>query len=238
MRRCRHEVLACVALAPLLAPEAALAQSADQSPLARGTFQRPHAFAQFDVGAVLLPGADVCVRPDDCSAATPGLLVSAWPLYRAHRHLVAGAGLTLGFNPTREVVDAQSPVPRTHSSNYFVTELTARYLPIANDDLELWVGATAGLVVITDSFRIERNLPEQHFVGESGSSLSTEGWSLAVTGGAAWPLSSRVKLGGSLRLGSWLLPDSPQRTALGDTASLSGSVPVLALAISLSYSPG
>jgi hypothetical protein len=206
--------------------------------LARGAFQRPHTVAEFDAGVLTLPGAEVCVRADDCNAASPALLVSAWPLYRAHERFTFGAGLTIGFNPARDVNDGESPVPRRHSSTFFVAEATARYLPWASNGFQAWLGVTTGLIVVSDAFRIERNQPEQRRVGDTGSSLASEGLALGGAAGATWALTSRLRLGGNLRLATWLLPEVPKRTALGDTASLSGVIPVLAVAVTLSYSPG
>jgi hypothetical protein len=205
--------------------------------LQRRAFQRPHPVVAFDAGVLLMPGQELCLRPENCTDARPSLLISAWPLYRISEHFEFGAGLGFGFSPKHEVIDLTSRVPRTHSSSIFMAEGTARYLPVTGSVFETWVGLTGGFVVLNDSFEIEQNQPEQHFVGENGSSIASEGASLGAAVGMDWALGSGIRLGGMLRGGLWFLPTSPKRTALGDTATLDGVVPVVAIGLTLSYSP-
>lgn len=213
------------------------AQTASPSPLQRRAFQRPHPVVVFDVGVLLMPGTQVCLRPENCTDSRPSLLLSAWPLYRASEHFEFGAGLGFAFSPKHEVIDLTSRVPRTHSSSIFMAEGTARYLPIAGRDYQAWLGGTTGFVVVNDSFQIEQNQPDQHFVGENGSSIASEGLAVGVAGGMDWALGSGIRLGGMLRAALWLLPSSPKRTALGDTASLDGLVPMFAGGLTFAYSP-
>jgi len=205
-------------------------------PLQRRGFQRAHAAIAFDAGVLVLPGAELCLRAENCTKSRPSLLFSAWPLYRTSEHFAFGAGLTLGFSPKHEVIDLTSSVPRSHSSTFFIAEGTARYLPISGPSFETWLGPTLGFVVVSDSFQIEQNQPDQHFVGENGSSVATEGFAFGAAAGAQWALVPGLKLGGMLRLGYWLLPETPRRTALGDTASLAGGVPFVAAGLTVSYS--
>jgi hypothetical protein len=191
----------------------------------------------FDAGVLLTPGADVCLRPENCTDSRPGLLFSAWPLYRTSEHFEFGAGLGVGLWPEHEVIDLTSRVPRTHSSNVFMAEGTARYLAVTGPVFEAWLGFTSGFVVLNDSFQIEQNQPDQHFVGENGSSISSEGFALGFTTGMDWALGSGIRLGGMLRGGLWFLPGAPKRTALGDTSSLNGVIPVLGAGLTLGYSP-
>jgi hypothetical protein len=157
-------------------------------------------------------------------------------LYRATERLALGAGLGFGLSPKHEVIDLTSRVPRTHSSNIFLAEATARYLPVTGRVFEAWVGGTTGFVVLNDRFQIEQNQPDQHFVGENGSSLSSEGFAFGATAGMAWSLGLGFRLGGMLRGAMWFLPSSPKQTALGDTASLNGVIPVISTGLTLGYS--
>jgi hypothetical protein len=191
----------------------------------------------FDAGVLLTPGAEVCLRPENCTDPRPGLLFSAWPLYRTSERFEFGAGLGIGLSAKHEVIDLTSRVPRTHSSNTFMAEGTARYLPVSGPLFETWLGLTAGFVVLNDSFKIEQNQPEQHFVGESGSSISSEGLALGAAAGMHWDLGAGINLGGMLRAGLWFLPGTPKQTALGDTASLNGTVPMIGTGLTLGYSP-
>jgi hypothetical protein len=216
----------------------ATAQSEDDGPIERRIFQRPHAVAQFDAGVLTLPGAPVCLRPAVCDRAGAALLLSAWPLYRASKRLTVGAGLSITFAPTDKVQDASGAAERSHSSNYFMAESTARYLPIVGRIFEAWLGATAGLVVVNDSFKISHTPTQQHYMGESGASLATEGLTLGAALGASWMLMPRLTLGGTVRSGAWWFPRHRDTTALGDTASLGGNVPFVGGGLMLSYSPG
>ncbi|HTM45997.1 MAG TPA: hypothetical protein VL137_13645 [Polyangiaceae bacterium] len=236
-RRSRSFALFGGLFAAFVAANAA-AQSEDDGPIDRRIFQRPHAVAQFDVGVLTLPGAPVCLRPGVCDRANPALLLSAWPLYRASKRLTVGAGLSITFAPASNVHDGSGAAERSHSSNYFLAESTARYLPIVGRIFEAWLGATAGLVVVNDSFKIAHTAPQQHYMGETGSSLATEGLTLGGALGAAWMLMPRLTLGGTVRGGGWWLPRHRATTALGDTASLGGNVPFIGGGLMLSYSPG
>jgi hypothetical protein len=200
-------------------------------------FKRPHPVVVFDTGVLLTPGTEVCLRPENCTDPRPGLLFNAWPLYRTSERFEFGAGLGFGLTPKHEVIDLTSQVPRTHTSNVFMAEGAARYLPITGPLFETWLGVTTGFMVLNDRFQIEQNQPEQHFVGENGSSLSSEGFALGAAAGMNWALGSGIHLGGMLRGGLWFLPSTPKRTALGDTASLDGVVPMLAVGLTLGYSP-
>jgi hypothetical protein len=158
-------------------------------------------------------------------------------MYRTSERFEFGAGLGFAWFPKHEVVDLNSRVPRNHSSNLFMAEVTARYLPVTGRVFEAWLGATTGFVVLNDRFLIEQNQPDQHFVGEIGSSVSSEGLSIGLASGMDWALGSGFRLGGMLRAALWFLPSSPERTALGDTASLNGAVPMVALGLTLGYRP-
>lgn len=235
VKLCRSGLLPALLLSLWVTPSHG--QDRPAGPLERRAFRRPHPVVFFDAGVLWMPGAEVCLRPENCTSARPGLLFSAWPLYRATEHLELGAGLGFGLSPKHEVIDLTSRVPRTHSSNIFLAEATARYLPITGRIFEAWVGGTTGFVVLNDRFQIEQNQPDQHFVGENGSSLASEGFAFGATAGMDWSLGLGFRLGGMLRTALWLLPSSPKRTALGDTASLQGVIPVLSTGLTLGYSP-
>ncbi|HEX2879719.1 MAG TPA: hypothetical protein VHO25_09275 [Polyangiaceae bacterium] len=226
-----------VVLATLCWVNPGAAQTPSATPLQHRAFQRPHPVVAFDAGVLLMPGADVCLRPENCTDARPSLLLSAWPMYRMSERFAFGAGLGFGWSPKHEVIDLSSRVPRTHSSNIFMAEGTARYLPVTGSVFEAWLGGTTGFVVLNDRFKIEQNQPEQHFVGESGSSISSEALAIGLAGGMDWALGSGFRLGGMLRGALWFLPSSPKQTALGDTASLDGVVPIVGFGLTVGYGP-
>jgi hypothetical protein len=203
-------------------------------------YEHPHSVVEFDLGLLALPDAEVCIRREaGCTRGDASLMISAWPQYRASERFSIGAGLTLALTPNSNTPRNDSvDVPRTHSRTYFMADLTGRYFPIVSDGFQAWLGLTTGLVVVSDSFTIANNQPEQRVVGRNGSNVATEGLSLGIAAGGAWSLNRNLTLGGNLRLANWFLPTEPEHTVLNDVASLSGRVTTVILAVSLGYQGG
>jgi hypothetical protein len=194
--------------------------------------------AEFGLGWLSLPGADVCVTriPLGCSRGDSSLVLEAWQMFRVAHRVGVGAGLTLGLTPTaapeRSAVIAD--IHRHHTRRYLTIETMGRYYPYVGRAYEVWVGATAGMVVVSDAYSTIAVPPDDRdLVGPKGVIIRTEGFSLGAAVGGAYQLSSNWLLGASLRFDSWFLPTSPARDPLGDEASLVGRNSVFVVAVSL-----
>jgi hypothetical protein len=203
---------------------------------------RPVGMAEFGVGWLTLPGAEVCVESTGCEQGDTSLELELWQLYRANLAFAFGAGITLGLVPTTDApprdadpVTGEDPIVRDHSRGYFMVETIGRYYPFVGDNLEAWVGVTAGLVVVSDSFASNKPVSDTAFVGPRAQTIRTEGYTIGLAGGLAYALAPNWSLGGSVRYGSWFLPRDPERNPLGDQASLTGQNNVVAFGISVAY---
>ena len=210
------------------------------TPVRQSGFRRPYGVAEFGVGVLTLPDAEVCVERTEagCRNGDSSVEISAWPLFRASESVAVGAGLTLALLPTADAPRNDPPnIPRDHTRGYFLAEAVGRYYPWVTPNFEGWVGLTTGLVVLSDTFTNQNDQPKQVAVGGNGVTIRTEGFTLGVAGGVAWPISRHFLLGGTLRLANWLLPGNPARIAIGDEASLTGRVTMFDVSFVVSYRP-
>lgn len=198
---------------------------------------RPYGAAEFGLGLLTLPGAEVCVDPiEGCEQGDTSLEVSAWQVFRISPDFGLGAGIMLALLPTTDAPRDDPPgIPRDHSRGYFTVESIARYYPIAGPRFESWLGLTGGLVVVSDSFKNQETESDRQLVGPRGATIRTEGITAGVAGGLAWGLGSRVYVGTRLRIAQWFLPNKPETDPLGDEASLTGRVTMFDLGATLEY---
>ncbi len=151
---------------------------------------RPIGMVEFGVGALTLPGAEVCVERDQgqCPEGDASFVVEAWPLYRPSPRFAFGAGLMLGLIPTT-VPQAESTgeVVRDHSRSYLTVEGIGRYYFYVGESTEVWGGLTGGLVVVSDRFVVEDPiLNDRALVGPQGVTIRTEGAPWASPSGRAF----------------------------------------------------
>lgn len=198
---------------------------------------RPYGAAEFGLGLLTLPGAEVCVNPDQgCSRGDTSLEVNAWQLFRVSTNVAFGAGITLALLPTTDAPREDPPgLPREHLRRYFTAEAVARYYPIVVSGFESWLGVTGGLVVISDTFKAQAKSDDRALVGPQGVTIRTEGLTAGFAGGLNWWLSTNWQLGTTLRLAGWFLPNTPKENPLGDEASLSGRVVMVDLGVNVGY---
>lgn len=226
-------------LGALLAAHGAAAHEAGQPhPGGHLARERLSGMAEFGLGWLLLPGANVCVEPSvaGCSQGDSSLSLEAWQLFRVRRSFAAGAGMVLGLTPTTDAPREDPPgVSRDHARRYFTIEATARYYPITTDTLEGWAGLTGGLVVVSDRFESTEGQSQYELIGPRGVTIRTEGFTVGLAVGAAYLLGSHWSLGASLRYGSWFLPETPAKSPFGDEASLRGQNNVLSAGLSVAY---
>ncbi|MCB9588673.1 MAG: hypothetical protein H6718_24905 [Polyangiaceae bacterium] len=201
------------------------------------TLVRPHGAAEAGVGLLTLPGAEVCVDvTQGCETGDTSLELHAWQLYRANVDLAFGAGLTLALTPSTDAPREDPPgVPRDHARRYFLVEATARYYAVVSRSVESWIGIMTGLVVISDRFTPQDPESDKALVGPPGVTIRTEGYSLALGGGAAFALAPNWSLGTSLRVGTWFLPETPEKSPLGDEASLAGRITMFDIGVNIAY---
>jgi hypothetical protein len=192
--------------------------------------------AEFGVGLLALPGAEVCIeRKVGCTNGDSSVVVSGWPMFRRGNFAI-GAGVMLGLTSSSDAPRNDPPdVPRDHWRRYFTVEMTARYYVPLTPTLDAWVGIMTGLAVVNDTFQSQAGLSDQALVGPRALVLLTEGGSLGAGAGISHALSENWLIGGSLRASEWFLPTTPARDPLGDEASLTGLVTTVELGVNLAY---
>jgi opacity protein-like surface antigen len=208
-----------------------------------GSVVRPVGMAEFGVGWLTLPGAEVCGGQSSCTKGDTSLELEAWQLYRANLRFAFGAGVTLGLIPTTDAprseperVPGEEPIERDHSRGYLTIEGIVRYYPFVGEDWEAWAGLTGGLVVVSDTFATPAGKYEDKaLVGPRGITIRTEGYTIGLAAGAAYSLAANWSLGGTLRYGNWFLPSIAETDALGDQASLTGRTTMFAFGINIAY---
>jgi hypothetical protein len=201
-----------------------------------GALDRPMGIAEAHVGVLSLPAAVVCAeRSAGCKKGDVSFAVEAWQLYRMNQHLAFGAGLVLGLIPTAHPRQDPEGVAREHTRSYLTVEGTFRYYPYVGDDLEVWGGLVAGLVVVNDRFQVVSARDDRALLGTRGVTLRTEGGSLGAGAGLAYRLSEHFSLVTTVRYTEWFLPREPATDPLGSEASLTGQNRVLSAGIGLAY---
>lgn len=200
--------------------------------------QRPTGIAELGVSLLSLPGATVCVEPiSGCNTGDYSPVLEAWQLYAPLRHLAFGAGFTLGLtstaNPPRR---DPAGFEREHDRRYFSLEVTARTTLLDAEPLTLWIGGTTGLAVVSDSFSSKRiGGDDPALVGPRADTIRTEGFALSLALGVDYALTSRWRVGGFLRPGSWFFSADPDTNRVGDQGSLRGRVSVLSFGATVGY---
>jgi hypothetical protein len=192
--------------------------------------------AEFGMGLLTLPGAEVCVeRSAGCTKGDNSIIVTAQPMFRRGNFAV-GAGVMLGLTSSSDAPRNDPPdVPRDHWRRYYAVEVTGRYYVPLTESLDGWVGITTGLGVVSDTFQSQKGLTELALVGPRGLVIITEGGTLGLGIGLTHAFSENWLLGGRLRVSEWFLPTAPARDPLGDEASLKGIVTMLDLGVTLAY---
>ncbi len=194
--------------------------------------------AEFGIGDMTLPAAKVCTdrAAGKCKQGDTSLMLDAWQLLRPSRRFAAGAGVTLGLFPTRDVPPNDAPsVSRDHKRSYFVAEAILRWYFYSSPEWEFWGGATGGLVVVSDTYSSKEALTGRVMQGPSGVTTRSEGPTLGCAIGASRPILGDWSIGASLRYGLWFLPSQPGRSPFGDEASLTGRNSMFLLGLSIGY---
>lgn len=201
---------------------------------AQQSFSRPHGVIEFGVGVLALPDARLCGGAG-CDRGDISLEVDAWPIFRASPRFAVGAGITLALTPTQDVPRRITTFSRDHSRRYFMVEGVGRYYFAHGRALEVWGGASTGLVVVSDNFRTASSEPAFTIIGANSANIATEGLSLGLAAGATFGVSDQLQVGGTLRFANWFLPSKQEVIAFEEEASLANRVTMINLALTVAY---
>ncbi len=230
------------AIAPLglflvatLSTEFARAQSDENLAFDQSRF---HGKAEVGLGLLGLPNAAVCTNRAifGCKRGDSSPMLEVWQLFRPSPLFAVGAGVTLGLFPIADAPQREPQgVSRDHRRGYFTVEMMARWYWLRGSVWESWVGATGGLVAVSDTYATNNDVTDQAILGPRGVTIRSEGLALGVAAGVSESLSDSWTIGAGLRFGLWSLPKSPARDALGDEASLIGRVATIVVGINVGY---
>jgi hypothetical protein len=185
------------------------------------------------MGILVLPDAEVC-GVVGCDRGDLSDELDAWPLFRASPRFAVGAGLTLALTPTQDVPQGEMAFSREHSRRYFLVETVGRYYFVHGRDLEIWGGASTGLVVVSDNFRSAAKNSAGP-IGAAGANIATEGLTLGLATGFTLGITRSLQVGASLRVANWLLPSRAEVIAFGEEASLSNRVTMVGFGLTVAY---
>lgn len=200
------------------------------------TEERPQGMAEFGVGLLTLPGAEICVqRVAECAEGDTSLELTAWQLFRITSRFAVGAGIGLALTPTTDP-PRNDPVglPREHERRYFSLGPGVRWYPHVGERFEFYLGVQGGLVVVSDEFIPKKGQRDQPSPS-SGAQIRTEGWELGAAVGVAYVFNPSFSIGGHLRYGEWFLPRTPKTDIFLDEASLTGPNEVFSIGFNVSY---
>jgi hypothetical protein len=207
-----------------------------RSALAARGVDRPYTMAQLGLGLLSLPAADVCLKSRPCTKGDTSVEADFWQLYRANRAFAVGAGATVAIKPTTDSPPSEAGIDRSHTRSYFLVEAQGRYYAIESPAFEAWMGATAGIVVVSDRYSIDD--PDKRIwalIGPRASTVSTEGATVGALLGAEWSFAPNWAAGLSARYLRWFLPSEPATTVFLDRATLTDQQNVVQIGISCSY---
>lgn len=191
----------------------------------------PHTVFQAGIGLLALPAAKVCPTLSRCEPGETSFALSLRSLGR-YRNFGFGAGIHWGFGlrPSDDIrADVEGSLERRHSRSYFIFDGEFRYYLPAAGKWEWWTGASAGLVVVNDSWTTladREPYADTAFVGPRAMTLATEGLSVGLGVGGHWRFSEHWIFGTRFRYANWFLPEAREVTPMGDSSSLAGRIDV------------
>jgi len=230
--------VAPTALAAILfATPNARAQSQDPTAFDRASF---HGKAEVGLGLLGLPTAEVCTNRErkdlGCKRGDSSPTLELWQLFRPNPLFAAGAGITIGLFPITDAPKQELPgVNRDHKRGYLMAEGIARFYLLHGPVWEAWLGATGGLVVVSDTYSSSTNTTDRAYIGPRGITIRSEGYTIGLAAGIAKELTEAWSIGTTVRYALWSLPQIPARDSLKDEASLIGRVATLMIGINVGY---
>lgn len=231
-------LLACLGLLGW-APSRALAQTDDATPEvgreamateereAPGSVPRASVSTLLDVGLLALPLANS--QPFADAEEEPGEAGLGAGVHILGRigNVGFGAGFTYGLGFKTTEAPGNSPLAREHSRLYYVLDGVFRYYPPTTEGVVWWVAASAGLVVVNDTWTnlSDRSPPaDQAVVGLVATTILSEGFMAGLEIGAHHKFLDRWLIGGRVRYSNWILPGPREFTPFRDRASLGGDL--------------
>lgn len=225
-----------------VAPASSPHESAEPDALAR-IIDRPHTIAEIEAGIIALPNAPISPgqRGGDTIVGKIGrgdatLQTGIHVLYRWNRSFAIGAGAAFAPSPTSDTqYGGLTSLPRTHARSYFFLGMEGRFIPIHYKYFEAWVGVSTGAVIVADRFSTEAGDKVPPILGTPDVTIRTEGFAVGLQLGSSYYLSENWIAGANLRGYQWLLPEGRRCSAIGDCATLGGSVQAFELGLTIGY---
>ena len=188
------------------------------------------------LGLLALPFAEVC--PFVTAACEPGEtgFEAGLSIYGRWYDFAIGGSFTygLGLKPSETAGDPDGTLGREHSRTYLLLEGHFRYFFLETGDWEWFAQASAGGIIINDSWTTFADRePYNGFVlvGPQAVTVSTEGLSLGAGIGGVWRITDFWVFGSRFRYSNWILPGEREKTPVGDLASLGGRVDVIEVGV-------
>ncbi len=248
-RRCRATAMAVVATAAIVGtalPRDARAQERDQDrDRDRTSAQRAyrHTLAELELGVIALPRASISngqgVVTTSPISGDATIQAGLHLVFRANKAWAFGAGFLWGPRPLSEShYGGRSELMRTHSRSYLTMTGEGRYFPLRFKKVDTWIGASAGVVVVSDRFVTDFGKPSDvlpPILGTREVTVRTEGFTTGLELGASYNFYNAWVVAGRFRGSGWFLPGTPACLPIGDCATLSGRLIVFELGISIGY---
>jgi hypothetical protein len=208
------------------------------------TSERPHTVAELEAGVIALPNAPISTSQRGGNTPIIGTIgkgdatvqTGLHLLYRGDPRWAIGGGFMFAPRPTSDTqYGGFSGLERTHARTYLTLGAEGSYYPIRLRKFEAFVGLTIGGVVVADRFSTDSGPAVPSILGTPDVTLRTEGYAAGLQVGATWIFADRWIAGAAFRGDIWLLPESPQCSAIGDCTTLTGPIDVFELGLSLGY---
>lgn len=214
------------------------AADSETPPLHRDAIiDRAHAMVEVGLGGMSLPYKQLCIPTQNrCATSDFTLLGSLRYMLRPSPRFSFGAGVALGFRPISDDADIVTPngtIQRVHSRNYLILSGQGRYFFARRDGFEAWVGASGGLIVVSDRYELEDK--GTAIINPRSTTLATQGPMVGFAAGADWALSTAWTVGGWTHQMLWFLPDKAACGATSDCATVSGLSYSLEIGLAFTY---
>lgn len=205
---------------------------------------RPHTIAELEAGVIALPNAPISTSQRGGNTPIIGTIGKGDATVQTGLHLLfrgapewaIGAGFMFAPRPTADTqYGGFSGLERTHARTYLTLGTEGRYYFVHVRKFEAFAGLTLGGVVIADRFSTDSGPAVPSILGTPDVTLRTEGYAAGLQIGGTWIFADRWIAGAAFRSDVWLLPHSPQCTAIGDCTTLTGPVAAFELGLNLGY---
>jgi hypothetical protein len=200
---------------------------------------RPYTMAELSGGLLSLPFASVCLTAGSCAQGESSVAVGLHNLYRTGP-IGFGAGIVYARTLRGDAAPGQDDpnLERSHTRGYFLVEAQFRYYALRSKSWEWFLGPVIGGVIVNDSWSViadRQPYSDAAYIGPRAATIGTEGLALGASVGGEYSFANNWSFGAHLRYSSWFLPQNPERSPTGDTASLSGRVDMIDFGLVIAY---